>query len=90
MLILRFKHDAARRSYSVTFLNWTPPWHILKLWFTDYHTFKCLVDEEIEKVYESGLTAQIDGKEAISDSTKCLECLGLGEVIPKPLVPTTE
>ena len=81
MLILRFKRDVARRCYSVTFLTWSPPWHILKLWFTDYPTFQCLVDEEIEKVHESGTNLDTNATNSVSYAAKCIECLSLGKPI---------
>ena len=74
MLILRLKRDVARRSYSVTFLNWSPSWHILRLWFTDQPTFKCIVDEEIEEAHQKRRDLHDKAMELISCREDCAEC----------------
>ena len=52
MFVLRFKRDRLQRAVSVTFLDWSPPWHVYKIWFTDRRRFKQLLDEEIETQYK--------------------------------------
>ena len=40
-----------------------------------------MVDEEIEKVYESGTNRDTKAVDYISYPAKCIECLGLGKLI---------
>jgi hypothetical protein len=76
MLFFQFKYNRARRSFTITLLNWSPPWHIKKLRFTDYPTFQRLVEEEIENAYDRR-SRDIDTA-AIVEESKCKDCMGLG------------
>ena len=76
MLFFHFKYNTARRSFTITLLKWSPPWHILKLRLTDNPTFQRLVEEEIEKAYERR-THCIDSAATVAES-KCKDCMDLG------------
>jgi hypothetical protein len=56
MFLVRLQYNRYRRAVSIEFLNWSPSWHIWRLWFTDNRAFRRLVDEEIEKRYEKRRT----------------------------------